>query len=205
MYVSQEKINEAIQIFKDHGGVMRTKQAQEAGIYDRTLYTMRDKGKITPLERGLYQLTEMDPLSNPDLVVVAKKIPEARICLISALSFHNLTDEIPHEVHIAIPRTSRDPAFDYPPVQVYRFSESTLAAGIQVHNQDGVELKVFSPAKTVADCFKFRNQIGLTIAVEALKRTLSEKKAMVKEILEYARLCRVEKVMKPYLESITHG
>ena len=184
---------------------MRMKQVQEAGIYDRTLYAMRDQGIVSRLERGVYQLSEMEPLSDPDLVVVAKKIPEARICLISALAFHDLTDEIPHEVHIALPRTSRDPVINYPPVKVYRFTEETLKGGIQTHTLDGIKIKVFNPAKTVADCFKFRNQIGLSVAVEALKRTLAEKRATVKEILEYAKLCRVEKVMKPYLEAFTHG
>jgi len=184
---------------------MRTKQVLGEGIHRRTLYYMRDSGDLIQLERGVYQLADDEGTGNPDLVVIAKKIPKARICLISALSFHELTDEIAHEIHIALPTSSWEPVLNYPPIKVYRFSEETYESGAQIHSQDGVEITVFTPAKTVADCFKFRNQIGLSIAVEALKRTLAEKKATVKEILEYAKLCRVEKVMKPYLEAFTHG
>ena len=184
---------------------MRTKQVLEEGIHRRTLYYMRDNGDLNKLERGVYQLVDDEVTGSPDMVVIAKKIPKARICLVSALSFHELTDEIPHEVHIALPTSSWEPALNYPPIKVYRFSEETFEVGAQTHSQDGIEITVFTPAKTVADCFKFRNQIGLSVAVEGLKRTLSEKKATVKEILEYAKLCRVEKVMKPYLEAFTHG
>jgi len=184
---------------------MRTKQVLKEGIHRRTLYEMRDSGDLIQLQRGVYQLEQDGFSGNPDLVVIAKKIPKARICLISALAIHELTDEIPHVVHLALPTSSWEPTLDYPPIKVYRFSEKTYQVGIRTLNQDGVEIQVYSPAKTVADCFKFRNQIGLSVAVEALKRTLAEKKATVKEILEYARLCRVEKVIKPYLEAFTHG
>jgi len=205
LYISESKIEEAKKVFKSHGGTMRTKQVLEEGIHRRTLYYMRDNGDLNKLERGVYQLVDDEVTGSPDMVVIAKKIPKARICLVSALSFHELTDEIPHEVHIALPTSSWEPALNYPPIKVYRFSEETFEVGAQTHSQDGIEITVFTPAKTVADCFKFRNQIGLSVAVEGLKRTLSEKKATVKEILEYAKLCRVEKVMKPYLEAFTHG
>lgn len=184
---------------------MRTKQVLDEGIHRRTLYYMRDNGDLIQLERGVYQLADNDIIGNPDLVIIAKKIPKGRICLTSALFFHNLTDEIPHEIHIALPTSSWEPVMNYPPINVYRFSEETYNSGIETHILDGAKVKVYTPAKTVADCFKFRNQIGLSVAVEALKRTLTEKKGTVKEILEYAKLCRVENVMKPYLEAFTHG
>lgn len=205
MYVSDSKVEEAIKVFKSHGGIMRTKEVKTEGIHERVLYHLRDQGLVIHLERGVYQLEEGRVLGNPDLLVIAKKIPKARVCLISALAIHNLTDEIPHVIHLALPPSSWEPSLDYPPIKVYRFSKETYQRGIRTHTIDGIKIKVFSPAKTVADCFKFRNQIGLSIAIEALKRTLTEKKATVKEILEYARLCRVEKVMKPYLEAMTHG
>lgn len=205
MYVSNHKIEDTVRIFKEHQGVMRTAEALHAGISPRTLYYMRDEGYLTQLERGVYQLQDKEPLSNPDLVIVARKIPEAVVCLISALDLHDITDEIPHKVHIALPRTSRNPTLDYPPVNVYRFSDKTLSAGVDAKQFDGISVKVFNPAKTIADCFKFRNQIGLDVAIEALKRGVNEGKASYGDIVKYAKLCKVEKVIKPYLETVGHG
>lgn len=205
MYVSTDKIEDAVRIFKEHQGVMRTAEALDAGIYPRTLYHMRDEGYLTQLERGVYQLQDSEPLSNPDFIIVSRKIPDAVICLISALDLHKMTDEIPHKVHIALPRTSRNPSLDYPPVSVYRFSDETLIAGVETKPFDGISVKVFTPAKTIADCFKFRNQIGLDIAIEALKRGVNERKATYGDIMKYAKLCKVERVIKPYLETIGHG
>ncbi len=202
MYVSNDKIEEAIRIFKEHQGVMRTAEALEAGIYPRTLYYMRDEGYLNQLERGVYQLHDKEPLRNPDVVIVSRKIPDAVICLISALDLHDMTDEIPHKVHIALPRTSRNPKIDYPSVNVYRFSEETLNAGVEIKEFDGIPVKVYNPAKTIADCFKFRNQIGLDVAIEALKRGISESKATYKDIIKYAEMCRVKNVIRPYLEVI---
>lgn len=205
MYVSGSKIEEAVKLFQEHDGVMRTSEVLEAGVHRRTLYHMRDKGMVKAIQRGVYQLTEYEPLSNPDLVIVAKKIPDARICLISALSIHEMTEEIPHKVHIALPRSRWQPELDYPPLKVYRFSEETINSGLQTETIDGVEVKVFSPAKTIADCFKFRNQIGLEVAIEALKRGIREGKATYQDIIRYAKLCKVENVIKPYLEALGHG
>ena len=205
MYISKPKIEEAIKLFQEHDGIMRTSEVLDAGVHRRTLYYMRDEGIVTAIQRGVYQLTESEPLSNPDLVIVAKKIPEARICLISALSIQEMTDEIPHKVHIALPRSSWRPELDYPPLKVYLFSDETINSGLQTKTIDGIKIKIFNPAKTIADCFKFRNQIGLDVAIEALKRGISEGKASYKEIVEYARLCKVEKVIRPYMEMIGHG
>lgn len=205
MYVSKEKIEEAIRVFKEHNGIMRTSEALDAGIYQRTLYFMRDEGYLTKLQRGVYQLNEREPLGYPDLVVVAQKFTAAVICLISALDLHELTDQIPHQVHIALPRTSRDPVMDYPPIKVYRFSEETLKAGVDTQKIDGVDINVFNPAKTIADCFKFRNQIGKDVAIEALKKGIRTQKAAYQDIVKYAELCNVKNVMQPYLEAIAHG
>lgn len=205
MYISKPKIEEAVKLFQEHDGVMRTSELLDAGIHRRTLYHMRDEGMVKAIQRGVYQLTESEPLSNPDLVIVAKKIPEARICLISALSIHEMTDEIPHKVHIALPRSSWQPELDYPPLKVYRFSETTINSGLQTRTIDGIEIKIFNPAKTIADCFKFRNQIGLDVAIEALKRGINEEKATYRDIVKYAKLCKVERVIKPYLETVGHG
>lgn len=205
MSISKAKIEEAVKLFQEHNGIMRTSEVLNAGVHRRTLYHMRDEGMVTAIQRGVYQLTESEPLSNPDLVIVAKKIPEARVCLISALSIHEMTDEIPHKVHVALPRSSWQPELDYPPLKVYRFSDETINSGLQTQKIDGVEVKVFNPAKTIADCFKFRNQIGLDVAIEALKRGVKEGKATYGDIVKYAKLCKVEQVIKPYLETVGHG
>jgi predicted transcriptional regulator of viral defense system len=205
MYVSNQKIEEAIRVFEEHQGIMRTSEVLEAGIYRRTLYHMRDHGYLEQLGRGVYKLKEKEPLSNPDLVIVVRKIPDAVICLISALDIHDMTDEIPHKVHIALSRTSRTPVMDYPPVNVYRYSDETLKAGVEVKQIDEIAVNVFNPAKTIADCFKFRNQIGLDVAIEALKQGISQGKATYGDIVKYAKLCKVERVIKPYLETVGHG
>src|SRR5699024_9000765 len=205
MYLSYQKIEEAIKIFREHGPVLRTSEALESGIHSRTLYYMLGEGHITKLERGLYKLADEGSLSNPSLTIVAKKVPKARICLISALDVHELTTAIPHHVYIALPRTSRDPKLNYPPLQIYRFSGRSLTEGIETHYVDGVEAQVYNPAKTIADCFKFRNQIGLDIAIEALKDGVREDKASFNEIVKFARICRVQNVIRPYAETIAHS
>ena len=204
MYISKQKIEKAIKLFQKHDGVMRTSEVLSAGVHRRTLYYMRDEGIVKAIQRGVYQLTESEPLSNPDLVIVAKKIPEARICLISALSIHEMTDEIPHKIHIALPRSSWQPKLDYPPLNVYRFSDETINSGLQIKTIDGVKIKIFNPSKTIADCFKFRNQIGLDVAIEALKRGVNEGKAIYGDVMKYAKLCRVQNVIQPYCTILGH-
>ncbi|PAU95405.1 transcriptional regulator [Aliifodinibius salipaludis] len=205
MYVSKEKIDNAINVFKKHGGILRTSEALDEGIYRRTLYHMEEKGFLTKLERGVYKLSDTDMLSNPDLAIVAKKIPKAKLCLVSALDFHEMTTEIPHKVHIALPRTSRDPKLDHPPIKVYRFSGKSLTEGVKEHEVDGIKVQIYNPAKTIADCFKFRNKIGLDIAIEALKDGMRENKTSFNDIERFANICRVQNVIRPYAETIAHG
>ncbi|HLR26676.1 MAG TPA: type IV toxin-antitoxin system AbiEi family antitoxin domain-containing protein [Fodinibius sp.] len=169
MYVSDQKIKEGIKLFREHKPMLRTSEVLEVEIHNRTLYYMLEEGHITKLERGHYKLADEGTLSNPSLTIVAKKVPKVRLYLISVLYFHELTTAISHHVYIALPKTSRDPMLSYPPLQTYRFSGQSLTEGVQAHEVDGVEIKAYNPAKTIADCFKFRNQIGLDIAIEALK------------------------------------
>ena len=205
MYTSKEKIRKALRVFKDRGGILRTSEAISAGIHPRTLYKLRDDGYIKKLDRGLYKLSDDPPLSNPDISIVSARVPNAKICLLSALDFHEMTKEIPHKVHIAIARTQRDPKIDYPPIEVYRFTDESFTEGVEKHEIDGQTIQVYNPAKTIADCFKFRNKIGKEIALEALKSGLEQKNIEVKEILKYAKICRVENIMKPYLEAAING
>lgn len=188
-------------IFNKQGGQLRMSEALANGITRYTLYSLRDKGIIEQITRGVYRLTELPPISNPDLVTVSLRFPNAVVCLISALAYHNITTQIPHVVTIAVPRESRTPVLEYPPVQAYRFSNEAYNSGIEKHVIDGVSVNIYTPEKTLADCFKFRNKIGMDVVIEALKLYKSSKKINVKKLLEYAEVCRVKKIMMPYLEA----
>jgi predicted transcriptional regulator of viral defense system len=147
----------SIQIFRKSGGQLRMSEAMAHGITRYMLYSLRDKGIIEQVSRGVYRLVELPPMSNPDLVTVSLRFPNAVICLISALSYHNITTQIPHAVSVAVPRDSRVPSLDYPPIQAHRFSNDAYNSGIENHSIDGVPVKIYTPEKTLADCFKFRN------------------------------------------------
>ncbi len=198
MQTSTEK---AIDILREHGGTLRTSEILESGVHPRVLYKLREEGEIVELSRGVYRLAELPELENSDLVAVVKRVPSGVICLLSALSFHALTTEIPHEVYLAIERGREKPQIDFPPTRSFHFSPETFSAGINEHEIEGNSIRVYSPEKTIADCFKFRNRIGLDVAIEGLKTCL-EKNGSRKKILEYASLCRVEKVIRPFLEII---
>ena len=197
-----ESKQHAVEIFRRHGGVLRTMQAVRLGVHPRTLYAMRDNGTLEQLSRGLYRLADLPPLGTPDLVAVAKLVPSGVICLISALSLHELTTEIPHEIHVALARGAETPRLEHPPLRVFRFSGPALSEGVEMHDVDGCEVRVYSAAKTIADCFKFRNKLGIDIALEGLKRYLAGRKSSVDELMQFARVCRVETVMRPYVEAL---
>jgi predicted transcriptional regulator of viral defense system len=182
--------------------MLRTSKALRLGIPPLTLYEMRDSGVIEKLSRGLYRLTSMPPLSNPDLVAVALRVPDSVLCLISALAFHNLTVQIPHEIQIAVNRNSRTPRIDHPPVRVFRFAEDAFHVGLETHKVDRILVRVYSPEKTIVDCFKYRSKVGTDTAIEALRLYKEQRRAKIDDILKFARVCRVEKVMRPYLEAL---
>jgi predicted transcriptional regulator of viral defense system len=189
-------------LFRSHGGQLRMSEALAHGINRYTLYTMRDRGVIEPVSRGIYRLSALPPISNPDLVTVALRYPNAVICLVSALAYHEITTQIPHRVFVAVPRESRAPSLDYPPLSVHRYSVPIYRAGIEAHLMDGVSVNIYSPEKTLADCFRFRNKIGMDVVLEALKLYKARKPARLDALLAHAKLCRVEKVMRPYIEAI---
>lgn len=188
--------------FRRRGGMLRTSEALKLGIHPRTLYQMRDSRRIVQLGRGLYRLADQAESEHLDLITVAMRVPDGVICLISALAFHEITTEVPHEVYLAIRHGKESPRLDYPPLRVFRFSDETISAGVEKHKMEGVTLRIFNPAKTVADCFKFRHKIGVDVTVEALKLSLLSGRAKPAQILHYARLCRVERVIRPYLEAL---
>lgn len=191
-----------LDIFKNHGGLLRTSQALELGIHTRRLYGMREAGMIEAISRGLYRLADLPPLAKPDLAAVALRVPRGVICLVSALAFHEITTQIPHEVHLALLKGSEKPRLDFPPLRCVWLSGKAHSEGIETHKVDGVDIRVYSQEKTVADCFKFRNRIGLDVALEALKSCREKKRSKPDALLKYARICRVERVMKPYLEAL---
>ncbi|MBD3377488.1 transcriptional regulator [candidate division KSB1 bacterium] len=193
--------DKARQIIRQAGGMVKTSDAIQSGIHPRTLYHLRDTGDLEQISRGIYRLTEIGTVSNPDLVVVATRIPNSVICLVSALSFHEITTQIPHKVSVAIPKDSKPPMIEYPPIQFYKFSEKPFQAGVEEHKIDGVTVKVFSAEKTLVDCFKFRNKIGMDVVLEALKLYKIRMNFDHKTILEYAKICRVDKIVRPYLEA----
>jgi predicted transcriptional regulator of viral defense system len=188
--------------FRRAGGVLRTAQVLRAGIHPRDLYALRDAGALEAVSRGVYRLADLPPLGEPDLVTVAARVPKAVIAVVSALHFHGLTTEIPHEIGVALPKGTARPRIEWPPLRVYWFSGSMYAAGIETHERDGVTLRVYSAAKTVADCFRLRNRLGIELAVDALRNGLEERRFTPAEILRAAKTCRVGRVVRPYLEAL---
>lgn len=198
----QITVEKAKDMFRAAGGVLLTRQALDRGINPRTLYAMRDKGILEPLSRGLFRLCEVPLCGSEDLISVAHRVPRGRICLISALAFHGLTTQIPNFVYCAIPHKVSRPQIDYPPARFFRFSKATYEAGVDDHEMSGVRVAVYNPEKTLADCFKYRNRIvGLDTAIEALRFYRERLPLRVDVLLEYARICRVENILKPYLEA----
>jgi len=200
--VTSEIIQEASTIFRQHNGILRTSEALELGIHPRTLYRMRDSGVLERLARGLYRLTELPPLSNPDLVTVALSVPDGVICLVSALAFHELTTEIPHSVDVAVQKGSRRPRLKHPPLRVFWFSGAAWSEGVETRRVDETSIHIYNPEKSVADILKYRHKLGLDMALEALKQYCRREDSDVSKLLHYARVCRVEEVIKPYLEAL---
>ncbi len=192
----------ALQVFEKNK-VMRSAEIFEQGIQPRTLYQMRDNGLVIQEGRGLYRLANEQTWSDPDLALASLRIPKGVICLISALYFHQITTQIPHEVYMALQKDSEKPRIQYPPMRFFWISPEPFKAGIETHIIDNVHIKVYGVAKTIADCFKFRNKIGMDVSLEALREGLRERRCKPNEILHFARINRVEQVMLPYMEALT--
>ena len=189
-------------IFSNHSGILRASTAIELGVPKHVLYEMVKTGELVREAQGIYRLSETDPLGNPDLVNLSLRVPRAVFCLISALYFHELTTQIPHQVYFALPRDVKTPKIQVPPINVFHFSKESYLAGIVEHELDGVKVKIYDREKTVADCFKFRQKVGMDVALEAVKDYLRQPKVNVSLLLKYAKINRVEKVMRPYLEAL---
>lgn len=184
----------------EKSGIIRPCDLEKKGVSRQTLYRLYRGGKVIRLRRGLYAIKDYEPTEYHGLIEVCSRIPNGVVCLLSALQFHNLTTQLPYEIWIAIEMKARSPRIDAPSRVIY-FSGIAFTEGVEKHNIEGAEVKVYSPAKTVADCFKYRNKIGLDVAIEALKDCLAQKKCSVDEIWKYAKVCRVANVIRPYLEA----
>ena len=198
----QERRQKIISYFQNHGGVARFSSILKAGFHPDVLTALEREGKVEKIARGLYRLTDYTLGSHPDLVTASLQAPRGVICLLSALAFHETTNEIPRSVDIAIPAGSRANKIKYPPVRFYRFSPKAWEAGIENREIEGHKVRVYNLAKTIVDCFKFRNKIGMDVAREALKTAVTEKNIKPKEIMQYAKICRVDRIVKPILEAM---
>lgn len=196
------KKKDPISIFRKHKGILRTAEAIKLGIHPVTLYKLRDEGILESLERGVFRLSSMPDFSEPDLVLAAKRISKSVICLISALSYYNLTTQIPHFVYIALPRTSRLPKLKYPPLRCFWYSKRAYEAGIETIYINKFPVKIYSIEKTLADCLKFRQKIGMDVVLEALKEYWRLGKTNIDALYDYAKICRVEKILQPIMETI---
>lgn len=189
-------------IFTTHSGILRASKAIELGVPKHILYEKVKTGELVREAQGIYRLSNSEPLGNPDLVNISLRVPRAVFCLVSALYFHELTTQIPHQVYFALPRDVKTPKLGYPPIRVFHFSQESYQAGITEHELDGVKVKIYDREKTIADCFKFREKIGMDVTLEAVRDYLRQPKVDVSLLMEYARINRVEKVMRPYLEAL---
>lgn len=185
-----------------HTRLIRSREAEALGVPRVYLQRLVQRGVLERVGRGVYALAEREAHAHDDLIETARRTPKGVICLVSALAFHELTTQIAFEVWIAIEGTSWKPTQDYPPLRVLRFSGAAFSQGIETHTLVGVPVRVYSVAKTVADCFKFRRKIGLDVALEALRQTLRERRTTRDELWQMAKVCRVSNVIKPYLEAM---
>lgn len=183
-------------------GLLRTSDLDAIDAPRVVLTRLTAAGLLDKVGRGLYRLPNYPGSEHEGLVTIATKVPQAVFCLLSSLQFHELTTQLPHQIWIAMPRGSHVPRIDYPPIKMVQMSGEVYNAGIEEHLRDGVKLRVYGVAKTVVDCFKHRNKIGLDVALEALKDARAQRKATADDLWRYAKICRVTNVMRPYLEAI---
>ncbi len=199
--MNQNTIAKIIRLVK-RSGVVRPKDMDAHGIPRKYIHLLHHEGILNRVGRGLYVLEDASPSENRTIAEVCKRVPAGVVCLLSALQFHRLTTQSPHEIWLAINHKSRHPKEQMLPIRIVRFSGLALTAGVEQHTVEGVTVKVYSPAKTVADCFKYRNKIGLDVALEALRDCHRSRKCTMDELWKYAKICRVANIMKPYLESL---
>jgi predicted transcriptional regulator of viral defense system len=198
--VSQRRIAHAVMAAR---GIVRLAELREAGVTGSTMSRMERDGEVLRLARGLYQLSDAPLDVHHSLAEAAKRVPKGVVCLVSALAFHGLTDQLPRQVWLAIGQKDWPPKSDGTPIRLVRFTERFLTGDVETHPVEGVPVKVFGVAKTVADCFRYRNKIGLSVAIEGLQEALRQRKTTPGEIARQAERGAVATVIRPYLEALT--
>lgn len=190
----------AVRLLGAHG-IMRLSELKAAGVHYQTLARMAEEGTVLRVGRGLYQLPEVEYSLAHSLAEVAKAVPKGVICLISALQFHELTLQMPPHVWVAIGRKDRMPRISYPPVRAIRFGEKAMSVGVGRHLIDKVETRIFDPAKTIVDCFRYRKEVGIDVALEGLRNGVRKRKAHPDRIAAYAKDLHIWSILKPYLDA----
>ena len=183
--------------------MVRPRDLEALGAARQVLKRLVDRGQLVRRSRGVYTMPDHEPTRHTDLAEVCARAPSATVCLISALDFHELTTQIAHAVWIMIDRSGRRPKIEHPPIRIVYASGEALTAGVETHEIEGVEASVTTPAKTVADCFKYRDHVGQDVAIEALRDCLHQRKATPSQIYEMAKIDRVAKRVRPYIEALT--
>lgn len=192
----------ALKLARRRQGVT-TRELADAGIHTQTLTRLVKAGRLERIARGMYRLPEQSVSEHHGFVLASVAIPRATICLLSALQFHGIGSQLPFEVWIAIDRRDRRPVLKFPPLRIVRFTGVALTSGVESHRIEGHTVRVYNVAKTVADCFKYRNKIGIDVALEALREAWRTRRLTMDELDRYARICRVQRVMQPYVEALT--
>jgi len=201
MVAQTTKTNKVLDLVRK-AGVLRPRDLDPYNIPRTYLSRLCAAGKLQRIGRGLYVLPGSGATEHHSMAEACKRVPKGVVCLLSALSFHELTTQAPFEVWLAIGETAWRPRLEYPSLRIVHFSKAALNAGVEEHQIEGVNVHVYSPAKTVADCFKYRNKIGLDVAIEALRECRRTRHCTMDDLWHYADICRVRNVMRPYLESL---
>ena len=188
--------------FAQRTGILHSRDLKPLGIPKKYLGRLCDEGFLVKTGRGMYMTSSAPETIHLGLAQVAKAIPKSVICLLSALRFHEIGTQLPHQTWIAMDRKAASPRGSHPDIKMVRFSGKSLTEGIEEHDIAGVQVRIYNPAKTIADCFKYRNKIGLDVALEALREAIRERKCTADDLWKYAGICRISKIIRPYMEAI---
>ena len=183
-------------------GVLTAQEARRHGIHTQVLTRMVREGTLERVSRGCYRLPEAPVTEHHGLALASAAVPDGVVCLVSALSFHGIGTQIPHELWMAVERRARKPDLAWPPLRVFRFGGKSFTEGVETHEPEGVPVRVYEVAKTLADIFKYRNKVGIDVALEALKEAWVHRRFQMDRLTHFARICRVEKVMAPYIDAV---
>jgi len=198
----KKKDERMYEVFKTHKGFARTKDILAAGVHTRNIKRAREKGQVIQVKRGFYRLAEIPLISNQGFLDLARAVPEGVICLLSALAYYELTTFNPSVIAMAICRGSRKPKIEYPPVEFYHFSKKQFEAGINKIKIKSHEIRIYGPEKTICDCFRYRNKLGIDITKEGLSEYLKRKDRSLEKLLEYAEICRIKPLLQTWLNAM---